>query len=361
MTPIIFLLVLGVLVLTHEWGHFFVARKFGVRVNEFGFGFPPRVFGYKIGETLYSLNLIPLGGFVKIFGEGGEDEADRRSFAGRPVWQRALIIAAGVFMNLALAWALFTLGFLIGAPAAGGSLEGVSNARATITGVAPQSPAAEAKISFGDVIRKISAAGETIEPKNTAELIDFVNRHKGENLSLELLSGSADGAAMRPVSVMSRASPPPGEGPLGIALADIGVYRAPWHRAPWDGLKALYFSARATADALAGLFRSAVADQKLPADVSGPVGIYVLTGQMRHLGAAYLVQFVAALSVNLALFNIIPFPALDGGRLLFLAVEKVRGRAVRIKHEQIAHAVGFAVLIALVLAVSYQDVARLFL
>ena len=343
MTIVIFILVLGVLVL----------------VQEFGFGFPPRVLGKKFGETLYSINLFPLGGFVRIFGEQGEGENDAASFVSHPIWQRIVIIAAGVFMNVVLAWVLFSLGHVIGMPSVGGDNLVVENPQITIIGIAAGSPAENAELTFGNVIKKIEAGGATLEPQNTDELIQFVNAHKGEALSLEIQS-SAAGEEAKTITVVSRASPPSGEGPLGIALADIGIAKSPWYLAPWRGLQSLWFSVQATFGAFVGLFQSAVQHGKIPEGVSGPLGLFVLTGQAERLGISYFIQFIALLSVNLAILNAVPFPALDGGRILFLAIEKIRGRPVHISYERATHAIGFVLLLALILVISYRDVQRFF-
>ncbi|MBI2097038.1 MAG: site-2 protease family protein [Candidatus Sungbacteria bacterium] len=361
MALVIFIVVLGVLVLVHEWGHFFAARKFGIRVDEFGFGFPPRVFGKKFGETLYSINLFPLGGFVRIFGEQGEGEGDRQSFASHPVWRRVIIIVSGVFMNVVLAWVLFSAGHIIGIPAVADGESGIPNSKVTIIGVAPGSPAEEAKLAFGSVVLRISSGNESIEPKTSAELIAFVNAHRGETMLLQILPSAAGNEPPKEIFIESRREPPAGQGPLGIALADIGIVKTSWYLAPWEGLKSLWFSVRATGEAFAGLFRSAVVQGEIPEGVSGPLGLFVLTGQAERLGFSYFLQFMALLSINLAILNIIPFPALDGGRLLFLAIEKIRGRPVRISYERATHAVGFVLLLALILVISYRDLHRFFL
>ena len=360
MALVIFIVVLGVLVLVHEWGHFFAARWFGIRVDEFGFGFPPRVFGKKLGETLYSINLFPLGGFVRIFGEQGEGEFDKQSFASHPIWHRAVIIFAGVFMNAVLAWFLFSLGHVVGIPSVTGGGLDVGDAKVTVIGVAKGSPAENAKLAFGNVITAIKADGAELIPKNTNELIDFVNSHKGQVLRLEVKPSAADTGQASVVEIPTRAAPPDGEGPIGIALADIGVLKTPWYMAPWEGLKSLWYAVDATFSAFVGIFHSAVSEGKIPEGVSGPLGLFVLTGQAERLGISYFLQFVALLSVNLAILNAVPFPALDGGRLLFLVIEKIRGKPVRISYEKAAHAVGFVLLLVLILVISYRDLNRFF-
>lgn len=360
MSLLIFIFVLALVVLVHEWGHFFAARKFGIRVDEFGFGFPPKLFAKRFGQTLYTLNLFPLGGFVKIFGETGEDAENPESFVSRPVWQRAIVIAAGVFMNFVLAWGLFSLGHIIGIPAVADGDPLIQNTRVTITNVMPASPAREAKLSFGSSIKSIRSGDDYLAPKTSAELIDFVSRHKGEELLLEIQPGS-NPDAVETIAIRGRKDPPPGQGSLGIALADIGTYRSPWYRAPWEGLKTLGYSIQATGSALGSVFRSAVSEGTIPEGVSGPLGLFALTGQTQRLGISYFIQFIALLSVNLGFLNIIPFPALDGGRLLFLVIEKIRGKAMHFQYERVAHTAGFLLLLLLIIAISYRDIHRFFL
>lgn len=360
MTIVIFIVVLGVLVLAHEWGHFFAARRFGIRVDEFGFGFPPRVFGKKIGKTLYSLNLFPIGGFVRIFGEQGEGENDKTSFAGHPIWHRVTIIFAGVFMNAVLAWFLFSVGHLIGTPAVVGGGLAVRDAKISVIGIAAGSPAESARLTFGNIIRRVGIHGAQLSPKDAGELIQFVNAHKGETLTLEVQSSAANDKDVKTIEIQTRATPPDGEGPIGVALADIGVLQSSWYAAPWEGLKSLWFAVHATFKAFVGLFQSAVSQGKIPEGVSGPLGLFVLTGQAERLGISYFLQFIALLSVNLAILNAVPFPALDGGRILFLAIEKVRGKPVKISYERVAHAIGFVLLLALIIVISYRDVHRFF-
>lgn len=360
MSLLIFIFVLALVVLVHEWGHFFAARKFGIRVDEFGFGFPPKLLAKRLGQTLYTINLFPLGGFVKIFGETGEDAENPESFVSRPVWQRAIVIAAGVFMNFVLAWALFSLGHIIGIPAVADGDPSIQNARVTITNIMPESPASEAKLSFGSSIRSIRYGDDRLIPQSAKELIEFVNKYKGEELILEVQPGS-NLDEVNTVTIQGRRDPPPGQGSLGIALADIGTYRSPWYRAPWEGLKTLWHSVRATGGALGSVFRSAVSEGTIPEGVSGPLGLFALTGQTQRLGISYFIQFIALLSVNLGFLNIIPFPALDGGRLLFLVIEKVRGKAMHFQYERVAHTAGFLLLLLLILAISYKDIHRFFL
>lgn len=362
MTILLFIVVLGIVVLAHEWGHFFAARKFGIRVDEFGFGFPPRVLGKKIGETLYSFNLIPLGGFVKIHGEGGEEASDPASFVSHPVWHRILVVIAGVLMNMVLAWVLFSFGHVMGIPAIADEEQPFPDAKVTITNIAGESPAARAGLAFGNIIQEVRLGGLAVTPKTSSELIEFVRAHAGDSMTFMVLPGAGSlPSEVKIITITSRKDPPEGQGPLGIALADIGTLRSPWYRAPIEGAKTLWHAIRATGGAFVELIQTVTTEQSIPEGVSGPLGLFALTSQTTRLGIAYFIQFVALLSVNLGVLNILPFPALDGGRLLFLLVEAVRGKAVHFRYERLIHTLGFVLLLMLVIFVSFRDVQRFFL
>ena len=221
-----FIALLGVLVLAHEWGHFFVARRLGVRVEEFAFGFPPRVASITKNGVRYAWNLIPIGGYVKIYGESGEGQGNRESFSSRPIWQRFIIIAAGVFMNVVLAWALFSAGHAIGFPTVLNE-DDTALAHVTVLDVVPNSPAAAGGIQFGDVIRRLEAPGEEVGVAAMRDVQDFVSRHRGQSITVMVVRGAEE----RTMAVVPRADPPPGEGALGISMARVGVVAAPWWRA----------------------------------------------------------------------------------------------------------------------------------
>lgn len=356
-TILLFILLLGVLVLVHEWGHFAVARKFGVRVEEFAFGFPPRLFSMTRRGTRYALNLFPIGGYVKIFGEGGEDARDPASFSSRPLWQRLAIIAAGVAMNFVLAWFLFSLGHGLGLPTVLAEDETGEQARVTIIGISPGSPAERAGLRFGDRIWKVEIGNEKFEIVHIGEVQKFIEAHRGEEMTI----GVERGNEMVELRVAPRVSPPEGQGPLGIAMARIAVVRSPWWRAPWDGLKTTANAVAAIAVALGRVAAEAVSQGRVSADVTGPVGIFAFANESRRLGVVYLLELAGVLSINLAILNILPIPALDGGRILFLFIEGVRGGVkVSQRFEQAVHTVGFVLLLLLMAAITYRDIVRVF-
>lgn len=352
-TLIVFVFILGLLVFVHELGHFVAARKNGVKVEEFGFGFPPRMFGVKKGETIYSINWIPLGGFVKIKGEAGENREDNDSFAHKKIWQRTLILASGVLMNFILAAALLSFGFMIGLPQAidgdtGGAR--IRDAKIQIIQILEGTPAKEADVETGDTL--ISVDGKKI--KEVAEMQDYVAGKIGVPVKMIFERGGSEIEK----EVVPIFLPETGRGGIGVGLLKSGIVSYPWYSALWKGAEATVFFTWNVIVAFYELIKNLIITQKVSVDLSGPVGIAVLTGQVARMGFIYLLQFTAMLSVNLAVINFLPFPALDGGRILFLIIEKIRRRPVSQKIENAVHNIGFALLMLLILLVTYRDIAK---
>lgn len=350
-TILAFIGILLVLVLVHEWGHFFAARKLGVAVEEFGFGFPPRAFGFWRGKTLYSLNWLPLGGFVKLKGEAGQNrESD--SFIVQKAWRRTIILVAGVFMNVVLAFVLLSSSFVIGYPTIinGEQLGSAKDVKVQILTVQEKSPAASAAIQPGDVLDSLDGVKITSLP-DAQNYIQAATKP----IAVGLIR---DNEPLR-VEVTPVATPESnGRAVLGVGLAQTGIISYPWYEAIWLGAKETVYLLGAILSGFGALLHSLFAEARVPQDLSGPVGIAVLTGKVVNLGWIYVVQFAALLSLNLAIINILPIPALDGGRLLFVIIEKLRGKANDEKTEAIAHQIGFLLLMLLVLAVTYRDLAR---
>ncbi|MBI3963588.1 MAG: RIP metalloprotease RseP [Candidatus Kerfeldbacteria bacterium] len=349
---IAFILTLGVIVLVHELGHFIAAKRAGAAVEEFGFGFPPRIAGFRRGGTIYSLNWIPVGGFVRIKGESGTDNAADDSFSHKSARRRAVVLAAGVTMNVLLAAVLFAVSYTIGAPAVVdgvGSSAHVRDVRVQIIRVLPGSAAADAGIVSGDIVRSINGAAVT----KVEEVQEQNGQHVDQPLSYELERG----AEPLHLSVTPRASPENGQrGIIGVELVETGTVSYPFTRAIWEGIRAtgtvIAQTAIAFVSIVAGLFRG----QNVGADVTGPIGIAVLTTQVARLGISHLLQFAALLSINIAIINVLPIPALDGGRMLFLVIEKIRGRALNARIESLIHNIGFALLLVLVAIITIRDV-----
>jgi len=352
-TLIVFIFILGLLVFVHELGHFVAARKNGVKVEEFGFGFPPRMFGIKRGETIYSLNWIPLGGFVKIKGEAGENRDDADSFAHKKIWQRALILASGVLMNFILAAVLLSFGFMIGLPQAIDGENGyarIRDAKIQITQVLDGTPAKEAKIETGDTL--LSIDGEKIE--EVSRMQDYVAEKIGIPVKMVFdRNGNEIEKEVTPVFL-----PETGRGGIGVGLLKSGIVSYSWYLSLWKGAEATASFTGNVIIAFYELIKNLIVAQKVSVDLSGPVGIAVLTGQVARMGFIYLLQFTAMLSINLAVINFLPFPALDGGRIIFLIIEKIRRRPVSQKIENLVHNIGFGMLMVLILLVTYRDVAK---
>lgn len=353
-TLLLIIVVISILILVHEWGHFYSARKLGVKVEEFGFGFPPKVFSRVKNGITYSFNLLPFGGFVKIFGEHGEGEGSEDSFISRPAWQRFVILGAGVFMNMVLAWVFFSAGSVAGVPQLGDDAD--KTIPVSIIGIMPGSPAEQAGIRFGDVIMELRAPGVSLRVESDKDVRDFVDAYRGEDVTMVLSRGEE----IREVNLKPRVNVPEGEGPIGVALGRIELVKTPWYLAPVEGGKILIRTVSATVRGFWELIRELAVSGRAPVAVSGPVGIFFVADDTRSLGITYFLQFIGILSVNLAILNFLPIPALDGGRVLFLAIEKIKGSRVNPAVENAIHAAGFVLLVLLMVLVTYRDVVNIF-
>jgi len=375
LTIIIFLVLLSILVLAHEWGHFITARKFGVGAEEFGLGFPPRLFGWyrnmagkgvfffgnkeitDAKNTVYSFNLFPIGGFVKIKGENGEDKTDASSFGSKSISKRIIILSAGVMMNIVLAAVIIIVGLGLGLPQAldetalpAGAK--ISNRQIQIMMVGTGSPAEQAGLKPGDAIASIN--NQTFS--DYSEVQDFVADKAGQKLNYVIKRGSETFTKEITPQLMSETK----KAGIGISIAETGIVRYPWYKAIVEGIKLTGLLIWAIIVGLATVIAKLFSGQSVSAEVAGPIGIATLTGQMADLGFAYVAQFAALLSLNLAVINFIPFPALDGGRILFLIIEKIKGSPIKQKTEAIIHNFGFLILIALIVLVTFKDIIKLF-
>jgi regulator of sigma E protease len=367
---IVFILILGLLIFVHELGHFLMARRNGIRAEEFGFGFPPRAVGIIRDEetkkfkwvwggkdivsdnTVYSINWIPLGGFVKIKGadtmEPGED-----SFIGKSAWIRIKVLAAGVVMNFILAWFLISIGLMIGAPEAIDSIAANGNSsKIQISDVQTESPASAMGFKIGDEVLKKQKSG--LDFAIVKDVQDYISANKGREITLKIKRGDK----ILSLSGTPRADAPLGQGPLGISLVETTIIKYPWYQAIWKGLTTVIDLIGAMVVGLFVLIKNILTTQHAGVEVAGPVGIAVMTKQFTSLGLIYVLQFAALLSINLGIINAFPFPALDGGRILFILIEKVKGSPVSQKTEQMFHSVGFVLLILLMLFITFKDVLR---
>ena len=347
------------LIILHELGHFLVARKFGVKVEEFGVGLPPRLLGKKVGETIYSLNLLPFGAFVKIEGEEGETKSER-SFGAKPVWQRALIVLAGVVSFWLVSAIIFS--FMVatsGIPSAvSDEEENINNPKVQIIAVAPDSPAEAAGIKLGDSILKGKSQKAKVQITKVKEVQEFTAAHPGEEIILTIQRGKET----FDVSLTPRESPPEGQGAMGVGLARVAQISYPWYKAPLQGV---LITGKVTVGIIEGfgrIFSDLISKREMPpgAQVVGPIGIFGEMSNAFNLGINYFLYFISVISIYLAIFNILPVPALDGGKLLFLGIEKIKGSPVNPKIEQKITAAFFVILIALMILVSIKDVAKIF-
>ncbi|MCK6462210.1 MAG: RIP metalloprotease RseP [Candidatus Pacebacteria bacterium] len=349
MSIVLFFIVLAVLILSHEFGHFLAAKRSGVKVEEFGFGFPPKIFKFKRGETVYSLNAIPFGGFVKITGEEGENKNDPRSFSFKPIWVRTMIIAAGVVFNVILAWFLLAVGFMAGMPSSVQSAPSgaeIKDRRVIILQVAEDSPAKIAGLKPGDEI----AGFPGVE-----EFKSFIAASLGKEIEIKYRRDGKDNSAR----VVPRENPPAGEGAIGISMDEIGTVKLPVLRSFLEGAKTTYNVLIGTALSFYNFVAAAIKGEAGLGAITGPIGIAGFVGSAAKFGFGYFVSFVAFLSVNLAIINILPFPALDGGRILFLAIEKIKGSPVSPRISAAIHGAGMALLLALMLLVTFKDILKL--
>lgn len=346
MSVLVFLLALSILVFVHEFGHFIAAKKSGVKVEEFGFGLPPRIFGRKIGDTLYSINLLPIGGFVKLKGEEGEvlGFGSEGSFASAPNSKRLIIVLAGVIGNLLLAYLIFVLLFLVGNPTMAGKVK--------ISGVAKDSPAEASQIKPGDYVLKVDGK-EVPEP---SDFISRVNSQKGNKVTVTV---EREGKTLNLVAI-PRLKPPSGEGPLGVVVgfdSHLTYKRAGFGDALILAGQEIYKDLNLMVLGLKSMVTE-IFKGKAPADVTGVVGIYKISTQALETGFRIYLQLVALISLNLFMFNILPIPALDGGRLLFILIETFTRRKISPKVEKVVNNFGLATLLVLFVLVTIRDIKR---
>ena len=377
MNILIFLIILIVLVLVHEFGHFFTAKRFGVRVDEFGFGFPPKIASFKKGETEYSINALPFGGFVRIFGQGMDEvevlkgnleseaivsEVDiSRSLMHKPKWKQAIVMVAGICANFLLAWLLFSFGFMSGLPTSlGSSPKGyqLQDVNLVIVSVMPKSPAENAGLKTGDKIISLKSGDETISEITPDILKSFILSHVASGIEMGYTRGQDK--TINKINILPAQNMADGKPGIGIAMDQIGIAKLPLFPALWEGAKLDWFVTKGTVVGLYTLIAQGIQGKGSFSEVTGPVGMVGIVGDAYKFGFVYLLSFAALISVNLAIINLLPFPALDGGRLFFLLIEKIKGSRMNPKVANTANTVGFAILIILMLLVTYHDVIKLF-
>ena len=360
LTIFTFILVISILIISHESFHFIVAKKTNLVVEEFCIGYPPRIFKKKKGDTTYSIGLFPGGGFVKIQGIDDPEKKEAYSFYSKSLKARFFIVLAGVVANFLLAVILFSIGFSIGLPEAikDEIPVGARDVGISIVEVAKNSPAEISGIKMGDKVLKIREpeSGEEKEIKKVWDVKDFTERYPGQELVITLQRRNQT----LEKKVIARENPPQDEGPIGIVMVKTARISYPWYKAILKGVENTFWLTKTTLEYIFKALKGAVVGKPLKGvELTGPIGIGLLVSQMVNLGWIYVLQFTAILSLNLAIINILPFPALDGGRLIFLFVESIRKHPINPKIENLVNNIGFAILLILMLIVSLQDIKRL--
>ncbi|TAK37153.1 MAG: RIP metalloprotease [Chloroflexota bacterium] len=341
-TALYFILIIASMMVVHELGHFVTAKRAGVKVFEFGIGFPPRLFAIKRGETEYSLNLLPIGAFVKMAGE--EDPSEERSLAAKPMRTRFVVLAAGSAMNALLAVVLFSSAYMVPRDTLMGQV--------IIESVIPNSPADQAGLQSGDIVRQVNDR----PVYNTGDLSSFIHLNMGAQTTIIARRGRSE----LTVKVVPRYNYPADQGPTGIVIGMspnttlVRQSKPVWEAIPL-GFRNAMDTITITKNELVSSFVRGIAPQ-----VAGPIGIYQMTYEVQKTDLLYLLDFAALLNISVAVFNMLPFPMLDGGRLVFVLIEWVRrGKRIPPEKEGLVHLVGLAVLLSLMFVISYYDITRI--
>jgi regulator of sigma E protease len=362
MSILLFFGVLFVLILVHEWGHFIVAKKTGMQVDEFGIGFPPKIFGFRKGETEYTFNLFPIGGFVKILGENGlpeEELADKsRSFNSKSKLAQAAVLIAGVTMNVLFAWILLVVIFVVGVPTSVTPDEASENAVLKVTNVLSEAPASKANIPPGAIIKDLKAGEVQLLNLTPEAFTNFVTEHQTTELALTY--------EYKEKEVSTKLTPQTGLIPddqsraiLGLSVSLVENVKQSIPQALVSATVRTYELLVAITVGVVSLLANALILDADLTQVTGPVGIVGMVGEAASFGLTSLLLFTAVISLNLAVINMLPIPALDGGRLLFVALEAILRRPINPIWMSRVNLVGFVFLILLMVAVTYSDILKL--
>jgi regulator of sigma E protease len=358
MQLIVFILMLSLLILIHEMGHFFMARLFKMRVEEFGIGLPPRAKTLFVKKgTLFSLNWLPLGGFVRLYGEdmdNPEQASSPEAFFNKPMWQRAVVLLAGVFMNFLLGVVVFGVVYsYLGIP--------TETDKVFIVEVSKDSPAELAGIVSDREVKKIVFEEQEYLFDGVDGFIEQVSFLKGKEIEMLLLDKRG---AESVVKLVPRVNPPEGQGSLGVALSSIEMKKYPIWQMPFMGIKVGLREAwgwgKEIASNLGTIMYGLITGKGIPKDVAGPVGMYQVSKEVYKVGWVAVLQFMGILSINLAILNAMPFPALDGGRIAFLGVEKIIGKKRKNRIEGYVNTAGMIFLLSFMAFVTVKDVIKLF-
>lgn len=356
MTILLFLVVLSVLIIAHELGHFLTAKAVGMRVDEFGLGYPPRAKKlFRWNNTDFTLNWLPFGGFVKIFGEDPDEASEKsfQSFTSKSRELQAMVLLAGISANILLAWALFSVAFMIGVPASESSNLPISNPQSMIAEVMPNSPAALGDVRTGDVLVGLDRDGQKgdVEPGAATEFITS----SGDPVTLTLLRGKTSITR----TLAPREGIVPNHPAIGVAIDTVGTAKLSVGRAIREGARTTWGLTFQTAKGLGTFLKNIFTGQADLSQVSGPVGLIGLVGDAKALGFVYLLTFTALISINLAVLNLLPIPALDGGRLLFVIIEVIRRKPIPAKVFNFTNNLGFGLLLLLMVIITVHDLVHL--
>ncbi len=379
-TTIIFLLVLTALVFVHELGHFLAARLFKIRVDEFAIGFPPRVFSWMWGKTRYAINILPLGGYVKIYGESPDDVRTPDSILSKNRWQQGVVLVAGVTFNVLFAWILLSLSLFLGTRASYDTMPKsiVKDPALTVVMVSPGSPAEKAGLKSGDeiltvtnakvvlattslsveAVQKVIASAERNVTFNVKQFDSTIGASKGASKSVS--GTSSQQYVVKEIVVTPIEGLVAGKKAIGISMDMVANVKANFFEAFYYGAKQTAYLTENVAFGLFDFLKNVVTGNASLKQVSGPVGIAGAVGESARVGFASLLVMAAVISANLAVINMVPFPALDGGRLLVVALEGILRRELNPKVIQWINAIGFLLLISLMIIVTVKDVSALF-
>jgi regulator of sigma E protease len=358
LTALLVIAILVLLIVAHEFGHFLAAKLFRVKVVEFGVGYPPRAFSFGFwGGTEYTLNWIPFGGFVRLFGDDGDGQRGNGSYVDAPRYKQALILLAGVTANVLIAWVLFAGAYALGI-AHVVDRQDMPGEHLLITDVVAGSPAEASGVRAGDELLSVvdpAGAQATLTPDG---IMEFVSARGGEDLSLTYLrAGATSTALVAPAhAVIADES---GRPAIGVGVAIISSEAVPWKEAFRDASISTYNTFFIVFHGLWTILVGALHGAPDLRNVTGPVGLVSVVGEASHQGIGYVMSLAAFISVNLAVINLIPIPALDGGRLLVVIIESILRRPAPRLAIQTLNALGVALIITLMVVVTYHDIARL--
>lgn len=370
---VVFILTILLLVIIHELGHYFAAKKFGIKVLEFGFGIPPRAWGKKIGETIWSLNWLPFGGFVRLLGEDESDKKvldDKRSFASQAIWKRITVVVAGVVMNLLLAWLLFYVvlgvqGFKTKLPLLSDykfvGIDQQEELTVIVGSVMADSPASQAGLKEGDRIVAVNG----ISVGDSSKFVEEVKANAGKEIKLTV--SDLQDTKRKEILITPRVNPPAGQGALGVSLAGLRAvnlaFNTPMQKlfaGPIYSYNLIGYSGKILGDTISYSFKEHTIGPVSEA-VAGPIGITAVVKQILAVENPVIpyLDFIAALSLNLAIVNVLPFPGLDGGRLFFLIIEGITRKKTHAVVEKYVHTIGLVVLLSLIILITISDIRKL--